>query len=195
VPEDFVDYYELLQISSNAEPETVQRIFRMLAARYHPDNPQTGDVEKFLALQTAYGILSDREQRSQYDQEYKGRRVQPIEVFQTPEFIEGISGETNRRMGILCLLYKRRRVNPDVPGTSILELESMMSFPREHLMFTIWYLKEKGHLRQDERTSDYIITAEGVDYVHAHLRKNRLLQHLLEPGSKPLHEETREAIS
>jgi len=191
---EFVDYYELLQISSNAEPETVQRVFRMLATRYHPDNRQTGDVEKFLVLQEAYDVLSDPAQRVQYDQEYKGHRVQPIEVFQTPDFIEGLSGETNRRMGILCLLYKRRRMNPEVPGTSILELESMMSFPREHLMFTIWYLKEKGHLRQDERTSDYIITAEGVDYVHTNLRKNRLLYNLLEPGSKPVHEEPIEAI-
>ena len=34
---EFIDYYELLQISSNAEPETIQRVYHMLAARYHPD--------------------------------------------------------------------------------------------------------------------------------------------------------------
>ena len=32
----FVDYYELMQISPNAEIETIQRVYRMLAARYHP---------------------------------------------------------------------------------------------------------------------------------------------------------------
>ena len=47
---NFVDYYELMQISSNAEPETIHRVFHMLAARYHPDNPQSGDTEKFLLL-------------------------------------------------------------------------------------------------------------------------------------------------
>ena len=31
----FVDYYELLQISPNAEPETIQRVYKMLAQRYH----------------------------------------------------------------------------------------------------------------------------------------------------------------
>ena len=41
------DYYEVLQISSNAEPETIQRIFRMLAQRYHPDNKDTGDDRRF----------------------------------------------------------------------------------------------------------------------------------------------------
>ena len=44
----FVDYYELLQISPNAEPETVHRVFKMLAQRYHPDNPETGDTERFV---------------------------------------------------------------------------------------------------------------------------------------------------
>ena len=39
----FVDYYEVLQISQNAELETIKRVFKMLAVRLHPDNPATGD--------------------------------------------------------------------------------------------------------------------------------------------------------
>ena len=38
-----VDYYEILQISPNAEPETVHRVFRLLAQRCHPDNAETGN--------------------------------------------------------------------------------------------------------------------------------------------------------
>src|SRR5262249_18822865 len=87
-------------------------------------------------------------------------------------------GEANRRMGILCLLYNRRRTSPDAPGLSILELESIMSFPREHLMFTLWYLKEHDCVRQDDK-SDYVITGEGVDYVETHLPSNKLLYKLL----------------
>src|SRR5690349_16403535 len=45
-----IDYYEFLQISSKAEMATIQRIYRFLAGRYHPDNPETGDPEKFLLL-------------------------------------------------------------------------------------------------------------------------------------------------
>ena len=45
------------------------------------------------------------------------------------EFAIGVDGEANRRMGILCLLYSRRRSNPDDPGLSILEFETTMSFP------------------------------------------------------------------
>jgi DnaJ-class molecular chaperone len=41
------DYYETLQISPNAEPETIHRIFRLLAQRFHPDNQETGDSVRF----------------------------------------------------------------------------------------------------------------------------------------------------
>jgi curved DNA-binding protein len=34
-----VDYYEFLQISPNADVDTIHRVYRFLAARFHPDNP------------------------------------------------------------------------------------------------------------------------------------------------------------
>jgi hypothetical protein len=58
----------------------------------------------------------------------------------------------------------------------------MMSFPREHLMFTIWYLKEKEFIRI-EQNSDYVVTARGADYVESGLPANRILHRLLKsPG-------------
>ena len=56
---DFIDYYELLQISPNAELETIQRVYKMLATRYHPDNPETADQDRFVPLTHAYETLSD----------------------------------------------------------------------------------------------------------------------------------------
>jgi curved DNA-binding protein CbpA len=38
----FTDHYEVLEISPNANSETIERIFRYLASRYHPDNQDTG---------------------------------------------------------------------------------------------------------------------------------------------------------
>jgi curved DNA-binding protein len=175
---DFIDYYELLQISPNAELETIQRVHKMLAIRYHPDNTETGDVDKFLLLNQAYDILSDPDLRLSYDEIYHQRNAEPISLFEMKEFTVGVDGEQNRRMGILCLLYNRRRGNPDDPGLSILEFESMMSLPREHLMFTLWYLREQSCVRQDEH-SDYVITGAGVDYVESHLPSNKLLYRLL----------------
>jgi curved DNA-binding protein CbpA len=175
---NFVDHYEVLQISPNAEQETVHRVYRMLASRYHPDNTQTGDVERFVRLNEAFETLSDPELRRQYDIEYHSQGLQPIEIFELKEFELGIDGESNRRMGILCLTYHRRRTNPDHPGLSILELETLMSMPREHLMFTLWYLREKHLVKQDE-ASDFSVTAQGCDYVEKELPANRTLYRLL----------------
>jgi hypothetical protein len=50
VGEAFVDYYELLQVSPNADEETIQRVFRHLAKKHHPDASTQGDPEHFNRL-------------------------------------------------------------------------------------------------------------------------------------------------
>jgi curved DNA-binding protein len=176
--EQFIDFYELMQISPNAEIETIQRVYRMLAARFHPDNPETGDGDRFVSLGQAYQILVNPETRAAYDMKYQLRNTQPISVFELREFAAGIDGEGNRRMGILCLLYNRRRSNPDSPGMSILEFEKLMSLPREHLMFTLWYLKDAELIRQDE-SSNFVVTSRGVDYVEKNLHSHQTLYQLI----------------
>ena len=76
---EFIDYYELLQISPNAELETINRVFKMLATRYHPDNPETGDVDRFLVLNQAFEVLTDPKRRSDYDTHYAEHRLKPLE--------------------------------------------------------------------------------------------------------------------
>jgi len=174
----FVDYYELMQISPNAELETIKRVYRLLAARYHPDNRETADYDRFVLLNDAQRILSDPKTRAAYDLTYKAKRDEPLNVFNLKEFTVGIDGEGNRRMGILCLLYTRRRSDDEHPGMSLLEFEKVMSFPREHLMFTIWYLQSKGLIQRGEE-SNYGITAAGVDYVEEHLPSNSVMYLLL----------------
>ena len=84
----------------------------------------------------------------------------------------------NRRLGILSLLYNRRRTNPDNPGISVLEFETVMSFPREHLEFAIWFLREKQYIRPGN-TSDYLISATGVEYLESEVPTNGILSKLL----------------
>ena len=59
----FIDYYEDLQVSPNADMETIERIYRLFAKRYHPDNSISGDAEKFNVIAEAYRLLSDPEKR------------------------------------------------------------------------------------------------------------------------------------
>ena len=178
----FVDFYEVMQISPNAEPETVQRVFRMLAGKLHPDNPHTGDLDAFVLLNRAYERLSNPQTRSAYDAQRADRQSEPLKIFDTREFAIGLDGEANRRLGILCLLYGRRRADTDNPGVSILELESLMGTPREHLLFATWYLREKEYVRLDDRSS-LLITAEGVDHVEQNLKSNQVVYRLLKEGT------------
>ena len=67
----FTDYYEVLQLSSNADSETIDRIFRYLAQRYHPDNQKTGDRSRFDAILRAHNTLKDPAKRAQYDIQHK----------------------------------------------------------------------------------------------------------------------------
>jgi curved DNA-binding protein len=181
---DFVDYYELMQISPNAELPTIQRVYRMLAARYHPDNPETGDTDKFVQLQKAYQVLSDPGERAAYDSALSQQSGKPLPVFETKEFVVGIDAEANRRLGVLCLLYNRRKSSPESPGLSILDMEAKMALPREYLEFTIWYLKEKELVRRDESTSEILISAKGIDFAEQNLQSNRIVYKLLKPGSE-----------
>ena len=183
MPEEFIDYYELMQISPNAEPQTVVRVFRMLAARYHPDNTQSGDLNIFMRLMEAYKVLTNAEQRADYDVRWQAQRAKPLGVFGRKEFTRGMDGEANRRLGILTLLYARRRANPDRPGCSVLEFEQSMATPREHLLFSLWYLKDKCLLAQND-SSDYVITHLGVDFVEEKLPSSDSLHRLLTSGEE-----------
>jgi curved DNA-binding protein CbpA len=175
------DYYEVLQISRNADIETIHRVYRIMAARFHPDNPRTGDTETFLLLRRAYQVLGDPEQRTKYDSTRLIEEEAPLPIFELKDFVHGLKGEVNRRLGVLSLLYNRRRANEDNPGLSVLDLEKRMAFPREHLNFALWYLKAKGYVRQEDN-SDCGITADGIDFIEAHSSTDELVKKLIHAG-------------
>jgi curved DNA-binding protein CbpA len=169
-----INYYDLMQINPRAEIETVQRVYRILAARYDPRNPQTGDPERFRMLTEAYEVLSNPVKRSEYDRWLESSQGSPLSIFLGKEFTDGIDAEAKIRVGVLCLLYSKRRANPDFAALSLLDMENLMAFPRERLLFAIWYLRAKRYVMQDDRSS-FIITAEGVDFLESQLPTNQIL--------------------
>lgn len=177
----FVDYYDLLQVSPSAMPVTIRRVYRTLVAHFHPDNPETGDLNMFLRLNEAYRVLINPVLRAEYDAERLTRRIGILGVAGAEDAALDIKSESDRRMSILCLLSNRRRKSPSRPGISVLEFEKMMALAEEDLLFTLWYLKEKRLVDQDHQ-SDYTITADGVDYVEAQLPSHDILYKLLKAG-------------
>ena len=63
------DYYEVLGVDKKATDQDLKKAFRSLARKYHPDkNPDDEEAEsRFKEVQEAYAILSNPEQRRQYD--------------------------------------------------------------------------------------------------------------------------------
>jgi curved DNA-binding protein len=161
-----MDYYEFLQISPNAEAETIHRVYRFLAGRFHPDNPKTGDPQKFSLLTQAYDVLSVPERRAEYDATHKKKASEPAPLSTSIDFMDSLEGELNRRLVLLALLYIQRRTNPYTPELSLAEVERRMGVPRDYLEFTTWYLQNKGYITRSDN-ADFKLTVEGVDYVES----------------------------
>lgn len=162
---DLVDYYELLQISPNAEPETIHRVFRLLAQRWHPDNQETGDAGRFRLIHQAYLVLNDPEKRAQYDVAYEQHRQTRWRAISTERRAENhFELEQILRLTVLEVLYAHRRTAIDSAGVFLLELEKLTGRPREHLEFTIWYLLQKRFIQRGDN-SCLAITGDGVDYL------------------------------
>jgi curved DNA-binding protein len=65
----FRDYYEVLGTPRTATQEEIQRAYRKLARKYHPDVNKAADAEeKFKELNEAYEVLKDPDKRQKYDQ-------------------------------------------------------------------------------------------------------------------------------
>lgn len=64
------DYYKVLGVSRTASAEEIQKSYRKLAAKCHPDmNPDDNQAKKrFQELQKAYEVVGDPEKRKLYDQ-------------------------------------------------------------------------------------------------------------------------------
>lgn len=182
----FVDYYEILQLSPNATADTVERVYRMLAKRYHPDNQETGDTTLFTEVQAAYELLSTPTRRAAYDVKYDENRAMTWKVFKQEGAGDVRADDRRLFHGILSVLYIARRRDPERGGLGPVTLEKMLGCPRQHLEFPIWYLKEHKWIERLE--SGYLaITAQGVDKLGNEdlaLPENRLIGETSAPDTK-----------
>ena len=184
----FVDYYEILQLSPNADGETIDRVYRMLAKRYHPDNHITGNVDRFRLIAEANRILSNPEQRAAFDNKYDENRSSVLKIFDETSEADSFAGDQRVFEGILSLLYISRRRDAQKGGMGIVQLERLLGCPAEHLEFHTWYLRQKGWIERLEN-GQLSITADGVDRVIAGngltLSRDRLIPENIQPWRNP----------
>jgi len=173
----YVDYYEDLQLNPNADLETIERVYRLLAKRYHPDNSVTGNSEKFRIITSAYKVLSDAEKRAAFDAKYEDARNHKLKVMSKVSSSEEPENGQQVRHAILSILYADRKQNPSDSGVGSWRLEKLLEWPEKILEFHIWYLKEKGWIQRVDN-GGYAITAGGVEIVEENVSiigKQRLL--------------------
>lgn len=160
---EFVDYYEVLQLSSNADTDTIERVFRHLAKKFHPDSTISADTDRFQLIVEAYRTLADPEARAGYDvkhQEYWNQKWKLASEAGNTSF--GDDRET--RESLLSLMYVQRRRNMNSPGLGEYEMARLLCKPIEILEFHVWYLKAKGWVERLD-SGLLAISALGVDQV------------------------------
>lgn len=162
VDENFVDYYEVMELSSSASMETIHRIYRILAQRLHPDNKETGTAEAFKQLAAAYKVLSDPEKRAAFDSTRGVKQQVHWRVFDQRSATPSVEQEQTKRRAVLKALYLKRLREAENPGMNMIEMESLLGTPREHLDFTMWFLKEQGWVARTD-SGRYSITVKGVE--------------------------------
>ena len=173
----FVDYYEDLQISPNADLETVERIYRLLAKRYHTDNPESGDTEKFDTITRAFRVISNPEKRAAYDAGYEQAKAQRLKAMAATSAPNGSTEDRRIRDTVLSVLYIDRRNDPSGSSVGLWQMEKLLGWPEKTLDFHMWYLKEKGLIERTD-SGGYAITVLGIDVVEENelvLGKDRLL--------------------
>ena len=66
------NYYEVLEVSSKASPEIIEKAYKTLTRKYHPDlqskDKKNSSENQFKEIVKAYEVLSDPEKRAEYDE-------------------------------------------------------------------------------------------------------------------------------
>lgn len=160
----FQDHYLVLGIEPQSDAETIQDAYLGLVKKFHPQTGTTPDTDKFTSITLAYEILLDTGARQAFDAVRGSPKDEAIHGFSGIAFFDLLSGESTRRLAILCLLYDRARIKPLRPGMTLRQAESVLTMSGDELRFAVGYLKLKGYITVDDKS--YLqINVEGMDFL------------------------------
>jgi curved DNA-binding protein len=199
----FVDYYEFLMISPQADRAMVEWAVRLMLARYGKKNDQQADEQKYNLVKDAYRTLADPKRRAAYDKERLGRTEGvsasgPMQgAAALPARVEGepldpelirveLTANVNDvrlqkriRQGIMSALYDVMITRPRNPELGRAEIARAVGVSIDEMEFAIWYCREQGLLRTTAQGL-YALSTKGVDWV-----ENGGVAHLSDkPGSQ-----------
>ena len=170
------DLYETLEVNPHASQETIERMFRFLAQRYHPDR-DTGDAVRFDEVAQAYRTLKGPKSRAAYDTCRKTNLDYHWSLIEEAGDSDSFNNDSMIQERLLSVLYAKRKRDPREPGLGPVQLASLIGCPHEMLEFHLWYLRDKGWIMRTD-TGTLAITADGVDrslQIHQPVEKRKLI--------------------
>ncbi len=166
--ENFVDYYEVMQVDPNCDAKILEAAYHYLAKLHHPDRTGVTDTKEFNNVIQAYKVLRSPSKRTEYDRLYaKTKKRIPLSDASNGEggtdIDDGIE-DSDDHIRILLQLYKKRREDAQNPGVVGVIIQESLECSDEHFEFHKWYLKEKGLIMMTDQGT-LAITIDGVDFV------------------------------
>ena len=155
------NHYESLEVSQNASPEAIEKMFRLLATKHHPD--AGGDKDKFKSVVEAFEVLRDKDSKDAYDHQLISETQ---EVSRLLENSKQAGPDAAIRHELLCLFYARRREEGASPALGEIAIQKTLDLTAHVVEFHLWYFREKNWIKRFE-DGGFAITAEGVDQIDA----------------------------
>jgi hypothetical protein len=174
--------YELLGVDRNAHPTVIRYAYRFLAALYHPDNAESGDAENFRIISDAWRVLSDSGKRQAYDMQLAlsdpatAAQAQQASPTSPPPNAPRASvswSEVELRLAVLQVLMQARRRRVQTGGATGKMIMDCLNCDMADMEWVLWYLRERNYITRTDR--DFMITADGVDYVVDQLSRTQPL--------------------
>lgn len=121
-------YYEILEVDKNASQEVIEKAYKALAKKYHPDLQQGAKkqeyAEKMKIINQAYDILSDSFKREQYDQKLQNEQEQNQTISREEQ--ERIMQENYALKQQLNKMGNNRNNNQQVDQGSIINMSRVL---------------------------------------------------------------------
>ena len=151
------NYYEILQINQNASPEIIEKAYKTLAKKYHPDLQEESNkkqAEEILKeINEAYEILSDPNKKKLYDQNLKNQTISQEEYDQVHEENEFLKEKLNN----LNRNYSNNVVqNNDVEYQSNLDNTQKQELEYQQKQRELQYMQQLEQARQKAYHDAYI---------------------------------------
>ena len=94
-----MNYYKILEVDKNASPEVIEKAYKTLVKKYHPDlqesNLKQASEEKIKLINEAYEILSNPISRAKYDETLKQTEISEEDFNRLSEENKNLYDEIN----------------------------------------------------------------------------------------------------